>query len=321
MFSHKIQSIISQSSHRLWLSIASIALIGLIIGLTFLWSNQVTTLTDRNQAASTKILVSIEPYRSLVAQLIGPDLDDQFLIELITPPGVEPHDYELTLADRLNLENSDLILVNGRGLEPYLETIKAKPKQKLLVAAEALAAPVNQSLADDPHLWLDPTNLSSVLKELTQALIIIRPDLAERLKEQEQATDLSIAELDQEFKTGLSRCLRPRFITTHQAFAFLAARYQLEQLGMAGLTPEAEPTAEELTSLTATIKARGDQAIFIEPLSTNRAALTLARNLNLKILTLNPIEARTADETAANQDYFDLMRQNLTNLRQGLGCE
>ncbi len=314
MFRLKIQPFLTHPSRWLWL------LILFAISLAVLWSSQTSPLSNRQPSASTKILVSIEPYRSLVAELIGPDLADQFSVELITPPSVEPHDYELTLSDRLNLENADLILVNGRGLEPYLEAIKVKPNQELIVAAEALEPPLNQNLIDDPHLWLDPTNLSPVLRELSMVLSQLRPDLAESLKTREEATNLLIAELDQAYSQGLSRCQRPRFITTHQAFAFLATRYQLQQLGLAGLTPEAEPTAEELTTLTVTIQAQGDQAIFIEPLSTNRAALTLAKTLNLEILTLNPIEARTAAETAAQKDYFDLMRENLINLRQGLDC-
>lgn len=290
----------------------------LVIGL--LWIGRQSPVNTRQESTSIKILVSIEPYRSLAAQLIGTELAQEISVELITPPGVEPHDYELTLADRLDLETANIIVINGRDLEPYRDILTLKPAQQLIVAAELLAQPLNQALINDPHLWLDPANLRLVNQELLSALVKLRPDLTNDLTVQGQKLDQALVDLDQSYRSGLAQCTRTRFVTTHQAFAFLAARYQLQQLGLAGLTPESEPTAEELVNLTATIKAGGDQAIFVEPLSTNRAALTLARTLNLQVLTLNPIEALTPEETAAQKDYFDLMRDNLTNLRQGLGC-
>lgn len=292
----------------------------LFLAIGLLWAGRQSPANTREESTSIKILVSIEPYRSLAAQLIGTELAQEISVELITPPGVEPHDYELTLADRLDLETANIIVINGRDLEPYRDILTLKPVQQLIVAAELLAQPFNQALINDPHLWLDPANLRTVNQELLSALVKLRPDLTDDLTVQGQKLDQALVDLDQSYRSGLTQCTRTRFVTTHQAFAFLAARYQLQQLGLAGLTPESEPTAEELVNLTATIKAGGDQAIFVEPLSTNRAALTLARTLNLQVLTLNPIEALTPEETAAQKDYFDLMRDNLTNLRQGLGC-
>jgi len=88
-----------------------------------------------------------------------------------------------------------------------------------------------------------------------------------------------------------------------------------------GLAPESEPSPAALATIVRFARQRKVTAIFVEPLISPRLAETLAREVEAKVLSLNPIEGVTTDEAAAGKGYTDLMAQNLENLRVGLGCK
>jgi zinc transport system substrate-binding protein len=126
--------------------------------------------------------------------------------------------------------------------------------------------------------------------------------------------------LDADFKSGLARCARREIVTSHAAFHYLADRYELEQIGLTGVSPEAEPTARDLERIVREVDQSDATTIFFETLVSPRLAETVARETGAKTAVLNPLEGLSQEEVDQGEDYFSVMRENLVSLRQALGC-
>jgi zinc transport system substrate-binding protein len=163
----------------------------------------------------------------------------------------------------------------------------------------------------DPHVWLDPLRYAEQARRIGD--ILNRQQSAARFAER-------LRKLDADFRRGLARCTRREIVTSHAAFHYLADRYELEQIGLTGVSPEAEPTARDLEAIVDEVESTGATTIFFETLISPRLAETVARETGARTAVLNPVEGLTEDEVAAGEDYFSVMRENLATLRQALGC-
>jgi len=222
----------------------------------------------------------------------------------LTPPGAEPHDLELSARDVGRVRDAVLVVYAGNGFQPAVED-----------AVEDRDGPVLDVLdaepGGDPHIWLDPHRYASVVRAVADALD--RPDAAEPLVER-------LAALDAELERGLRRCARREIVTSHAAFAALAARYGLVQVPLTGLAPEAEPGARDIERLAAEVRRTGATTVFVEPLVSPRLAETVAREAGATTAVLDPLEGLAQDRLDAGADYFSVMRENLVALRTALGC-
>jgi zinc transport system substrate-binding protein len=105
-------------------------------------------------------------------------------------------------------------------------------------------------------------------------------------------------------------------VTSHSAFNYLAQRYDLRQIGITGISPEAEPAPRRLAEVAEQARATGTTTIFFETLVSPKVAETIAREVGARTAVLDPLEGLT--EPGA--DYFSVMRGNLEALTQALGC-
>jgi zinc transport system substrate-binding protein len=226
----------------------------------------------------------------------------------LTPPGVEPHDLEATPSDVQKIESADLVLLLGHGFQPQLEDAAGHSDKVLLL----LDTPgLHRFDNGDPHVWLDPARFALIVERVGNALH--EPKTTERL-----VADLRT--LDDEYRTGLAHCARHEIVTSHEAFAYLAQRYGLQQVGITGLSPEAEPTPRDLQHVIDVVRKTHATTVFFETLLSPRIADTVASESHTKTAVLNPIEGLTPAQAARGEDYFSLMRANLSALRKALGC-
>src|SRR5437763_1738178 len=129
-----------------------------------------------------------------------------------------------------------------------------------------------------------------------------------------------LARIDGLFAAGLQTCARRVFITQHEAFAYLAARYNLTQVAIQGLSPDQEPTPAKVQEILNVINATGSKVVFFEELVNPAVAQTLANEAKVQTMVLSPIEGLTAEERANGDTYLSLMEMNLQNLRIALEC-
>lgn len=225
----------------------------------------------------------------------------------LTPPGAEPHDLELSPRALQRIRSADLVLLLGHGFQPQLEDAAGGKSVLRLLDTPGLDRFPN----GDPHVWLDPLRFATIVKRIGAALR--REEASERLVARLRA-------LDREYRRGLVLCARREVVTSHEAFAYLARRYGLEQIAITGLSPEAEPAPRDLQRVVDRVRSADATTVFFETLASPRIADTVAREAHARTAVLNPIEGLTAAQAERGQDYFSLMRANLANLREALGC-
>jgi zinc transport system substrate-binding protein len=221
----------------------------------------------------------------------------------LTPAGAEPHDLELTPSQVDAIRNADLVIYIGGGFQPAVEDAVAERD-----GASIDVLPVG---ATDPHIWLDPIRFSVAAQRIGRALG--RRSEGRRLAERLWA-------VDSVYQNDLQRCANRVLVTTHAAFGYLAKRYGLRQVALAGLSPEAEPSPRDLEKLVAEVRASGATTVFTEPLVSSRVADTVAREAGVGVAELDPIEGLSESRLSAGEDYLSVMRDNLATLREALGC-
>jgi zinc transport system substrate-binding protein len=126
--------------------------------------------------------------------------------------------------------------------------------------------------------------------------------------------------LDEEYRTGLADCERRELVTAHDAFGYLADRYGLEEIPISGLSPETEPSPQDLEAVADLVRERGVTTVFTETLLSPEIGETVAREAGATTAVLDPLEGLTQDELDRGDDYFTVMEANLAALREGLGC-
>ncbi|WP_145047716.1 metal ABC transporter substrate-binding protein [Paenibacillus xylanexedens] len=170
----------------------------------------------------------------------------------------------------------------------------------------------------DPHVWLSPALAIQEVRNIEAGLTEAAPEYAEQFKQNADAYVAKLETLDTDFKAAVTDSKRKDFITQHAAFGYLAQEYGLQQVPIAGLSPEQEPSAAQMASVIDFAKEHQVKTIFFETLVSSKVSETIANEVGAKTAVLNPIEGLTEDELAAGMDYISVMRQNLEALKLAL---
>jgi zinc transport system substrate-binding protein len=250
---------------------------------------------DEGNAGRT-VVAGFYPLAWAAERVAGPDVE----VVNLTPPGAEPHDLELSAQAVGDVGDAELVVYLG-GFQPALEDAVA--------ARDGGSLDVLPPGERDRHVWLDPVQFSGVVRRVAGAL---RGSAAGTVK--------TLGELDADYRRGLRRCASRVLVTTHAAFGHLAERYDLEQLSLAGSSPESEPGPRELERLIDDVRASGATTVFAEPLVSDRVAETVAREVGAEIAVLDPLEGLSEERLESGADYVSVMRANLATLRTALGC-
>jgi zinc transport system substrate-binding protein len=282
-----------------------------------------TSSTDADESGTVSVVASFYPLAE-AAQQVGGDL---ISVENLTPPGVEPHDLELAPDDIEAMATADVIVYLGGGFQPAVEDAVSQGEDAVTVDAleavdtkEAPPSEAEEGLTVDPHVWLDPGRYEEVVRTVADALSEADPANESTYDTNADAYVAKIAALDDDFRAGLADCQRTTIVTSHEAFAYLAESYGLTEVGITGLSPEAEPSARRLAELKDLVEQEGITTIFAEELVSPKVAETLADEAGVMVEVLDPLESLTDDQVAAGQDYVSVMRENLDILRGALDC-
>jgi len=236
----------------------------------------------------------------------------------LTPAGVEPHDFELASDDVDRLLDADLAIVMGDDFQPAVEATADDRDGPTLVVFDELRRTRHR---DDPHIWLDPVRYREVVVAVADALADVDPDHARSYRANAAKYGKRLAALDRDLARGLADCESRTIVSAHEAFGWLADRYDLVQHGIAGIEPDTEPDPERLAELADLAEREGVTTVFTETLVSPRVARTVAREAGgLRTAVLDPLEGLDDDRRNAGADYVSVMRDNLRELRTALRC-
>ncbi|MEU5905277.1 metal ABC transporter substrate-binding protein [Micromonospora sp. NPDC047527] len=274
------------------------------------------------------VVAAFYPLQFLAERIGG----DAVRVTNLAKPGAEPHDLELSPKQVGQVSDAELI-VYLKGFQPAVDEAVAQgggdrvfdvaSVQPLLdVSAGGHSHDDEQGDEDhsggkDPHVWLDPTRLASIGDQLAERLGKADPAHAADYTARAATLRAELTTLDGEFTEGLRTCQRREIVTSHTAFGYLADRYQLEQIGITGLSPDVEPSPQRLAHVIEEAKEHQASTIFFETLVSPKVAETIAGQVGAKTAVLDPIEGLAAGNGA---DYLSVMRTNLETLRTALSC-
>jgi len=267
------------------------------------------------------VVTAFYPLRFLADRITGGTAD----VTDLTKPGAEPHDVELNPRQVARIVDAGLVVYLD-GFQPAVDQAVAQeaPERALDVASVVPLLPLSTGTDGetetvhgmDPHLWLDPSRYAAVADAVAAGLARADPAHAAEYQGRAAALHTELDALDAEFAARLKTCTRREIVTSHSAFNYLAARYDLTQVGITGISPEAEPSPRRLAAVAAQARRTGTTTIFFETLVSPKVAETLAREVGATTAVLDPLEGLT--EPGA--DYFSVMRANLAALTGALGC-
>lgn len=255
-----------------------------------------------------KVVADVYPV-AYVAQQVG---GDAVSVTTLTPPGVEPHDLELSAAQVKEIAAADVILYVP-GMVPALDAAIAQqaPDKAVDVTAGIDRTGLTPDQAADPHVWLDPANMPTLGATTAAAIDKVKPGTS-----QTQKFDDAMAELVDSYSTTLADCAIDPLVVSHEAFGWLARAYGFTQHGISGLSPEAEPSPARMREITDLVRDQGVTTIYFEALVSDRAAAAIAAETGAQTALLDPIEGATNGAT-----YPELMSENLEALKVGQKCQ
>jgi len=307
--------------------------------LLFIFVLTISGCSTRSNSAQVntgkiKVMTTIYPVYEFTSKVGG----DKIEVSMLVAPGVEPHDWEPTAQDLIKIRSGKLFLYHGTGLEPIdkilnkdvmgeIKTVEiSKGIQALTRNVDADDEEDHKKAGDkehqenklDPHIWLDPVYAQQEVNNIAEALAAIDPQNADYYKNNAANYNKELALLDQDYKTGLANLAHKDIITSHSAFAYLANRYNLQQVGIMGLSPDAEPTPDKMVKVVNFCREHSIKYIFFESLVSPKLSETIAKATSAELLVLNPIESLTNDEKKQGKDYISIMHENLVNLQKAL---
>lgn len=279
------------------------------------------------------VAASFYPYAFIAEQVGG----SYVAVTNLTSPGLEPHDLELKPKQVALVQDADLVIYQHdfqAAVDHAVEQAGRADDSTIDVADLVELHAAEDEHEDeghdedghdhdhgttDPHLWLDPTNLVPVVEAVAEHFADLDPEHAATFTANADALIGELQDLDQAFETGLARCDRDTIVTSHAAFGYLAERYGLEQLPIAGIDATNEPSGRQLAQITDEVKAHGITTVFTEELVDPANAETIASATGVEVATLDPIEGLGPD--TKGETYLTLMRKNLDALRAANSCQ
>lgn len=290
--------------------------------------------TPSPQQSRLKVTATILPMYLFTQAVAG----DAAIVELLIPPGTEVHEYQSRPADVQAIAAANILVKNGLGLEEFLEgTVESAQNPKLIqidasqgIAPLAQGAPVVSPLEEsghdthdhgqshghhhagaNPHVWLDPVRAQTQVANIRDGLIQADPANKSIYAANAAAYLEKLQQLDQQFRQELAFCQNQpcTFVTFHDAFPYLADRYQLKQVAVVQI-PEESLNPADVQQVVATIEQYNVQALFGESGVNHPVLNTLSQDLKLPLKSLNSLESGQPQP----QYYFTAMQENLKTL-------
>jgi zinc transport system substrate-binding protein len=303
-----------------------LALLSVLCAATALSSCGTDAGGDDASGRAVEAVASFYPL-AFVTERVG---GDRVAVTDLTPPGVEPHDLELSPRDVASVADADLVVylagfspavddaVDGEAVDRSLEVGQFARLDLPSSDSDAARAEGDGHGAADPHFWLDPLRLADVADQVAERLGELEPGSAATFEANAAELRRELEALDSELAAGLADCDARTMVTGHEAFGYLADRYDLTQVGIGGVDPEGEPTPADLAEISRFVDEHGVSTIYHESLVSPAVAEAVAAETGAAIAVLDPLEGLPEDAEAV--DYFSAMHANLATLREGQGC-
>ena len=228
------------------------------------------------------------------------------------------HDYQLMTEDMKTLEKADAFVINGAGMEDFMDKVTEQQKKlKVIDASRGIELIHDDEEGDNPHVWLSVTDAITQVRNIADQLKEADPAHAAAYEKNAAAYIEKLTSLKSEMHAALDNVPHKDIVTFHEAFPYFAKEFNLNIIGVVEREPGTEPTPTELQETIEQVNALPTKVLFTEPQYSPAAAETIARETGAKIYTLDPVVTGEATPAAKNA-YIDTMKKNMKTLQEAL---
>lgn len=252
-------------------------------------------------------------------------------VQSIYPPGADEHTFDPTQKDMMALADADLFFYVGLGLEGFVEnatkTLKNEHVEMIATAEDIPEDMLGEDHEEDdhdhgmmdPHVWISPVLSDALAYSIKEALIESAPNNKAQFEENFEALRDDLLLLDRQFIDMTENVPQKTFFVSHAAFGYLADTYGLEQVAVAGLNSQSEPSQKELAALVEYAKTHDVKYVLFEQNVSSKLTDVVRKELGAESLLLHNLGVLTTEDVANNEDYFTLMERNIDTLNTALG--
>lgn len=276
-----------------------------------------TTVQTITGEKSFTIVTSFYPmYVSTIN--IAKDIAGVQVVNMTKPQTGCLHDYQMTPGDLVILENADAFVVNGAGMESFLDDVIARQKNlKIVEASKGIELIKDDSGEENAHVWVSVTNAIQQVRNIAEQLAAIDTANAEKYRSNADDYVIKLTALRTKMHASLDSLVNRDIITFHEAFPYFAQEFNLNIVAVIEREPGTAPTPKELEETIAIVKSAMTKALFAEPQYSAKIAQTIADATGAKIYTLDPGVTGESISSAFN-NYIDMMEANLSTLMEAL---
>jgi zinc/manganese transport system substrate-binding protein len=286
-------------------------------------------LAQAQPKGQLKVVASFSILADFVSEIAG----ERALVTSLVGPDSDAHVYEPTPRDVQRVAAADVIVVNGLGLEGWLNRLLDASGSKALVSeASAGIEPLKSSEHEeesseqeeeaghdhgklDPHAFQSIGNAMIYVKNIAAALCQAVPADCEEFKTNATVYTSKLAALDKEVRSAVEKipAEKRRIITSHDAFGYFAHNYGISFLAPESVSTDAEASAADVARLIEQIKEQKASALFVENISDKRLIEQIGRETGLKVSGVLYSDALSTEKGPA-ASYIDMMRHNMRTI-------
>ena len=310
---------------------SKIAILAIIVIIplvsVILWSNENTENLEISED-ELQVYVSFYPLYETTQAIIGQKAD----VKILTPPNIDPHDFDPSIKIIQEMKTADLIILNGGGFESWISNIEFESDQLLdssngisflktksvdhhEISEEEHEEHEEHEVTSDPHIWLNPNLVKIQAKNIAERLSKIDPENSKSYNENALQYIEKLELLDLQIREELSSCSKKDFITYHNAFSYFSNEYGLTQHTITkGVHDHSQPTAKSIEDIIHLAKKLDIRVIFTEDTSDIRISKVIADEIGGDVLILSPLATKNME----NKNYFERTQENISNLKEAL---
>ena len=291
----------------------------------------VATDSQKPKAEGLNVVTTTYILRDLTEEIAG----DKATVTCLIPKGQGVHGFEPSPKDMNQVNEADLFVYNGAGLESFTDRLKetAEGDATFVEASEGIELlkgghhhhhdedadhDHDHDAADhdhegmDPHVWMAPENAEEMAENICEALSAKDPDNAAYYKANYEKLSEKFDALDDSFENVLAKAKHKDIVVSHEAYGYLAKEYGLNQIPIEGINSESEPDPKAMKAIVDEMKAKGIKTVFTEPNEDDKIAQTVASEAGAEVKELDPMEYES------DKNYFERMESNLKILESAL---
>lgn len=289
--------------------------------------------SNNSTESNNKLTIVTSFYPMYISTLnIVKDIPNVEVLNMTTSQTGCLHDYSLSTKDLKTLSNADILIINGAGMESFLDDVIDEYSDLKIIEASKGIDLIEDTEHDDhtedhdhedhdhdvnPHVWVSISKNIEEVSNIAKELSAFDPNHASEYEANADAYIAKLENLRTEMHAALDNVNNKDIITFHEAFPYFAEEFNLNIAGVIEVEPDSEPSAKEVENIISIINEKNIKALFTEPQYSSKIADTIAKETGASIYTLDPIVTGDANE-GAYDDYIVKMQENLNTLKEAL---